>query len=144
MFDLEEQGKSFEWIVLPFPGIQEGGAAFFNDQIQFMGAIKQDNRAKEKVAKEFIYSILQEEVQAQLTDLGVFPVLSDMDRLYENEDKMDQLEKHTHMSLRIPNPFKWRTAMEGLRGLFQELISGNNHALTDINKVLEQCVGSDS
>jgi len=144
MLELEEQGKSFEWIVLPLPGIQGEGAAFFNDQVQFIGAVKQDNPAKEKVAKEFIYSILQEEVQAQLTDLGVFSVLSDMDRLYENEEKMDQLEKHIYMPLHIPNAFKWRKGMEGLRDLFQEFISGNNHVLTNINQVLGQCVVSDS
>ncbi|MGI6705769.1 MAG: ABC transporter substrate-binding protein [Clostridia bacterium] len=144
MLELEEQGKSFEWIILPFPRIQGGRESFFNDQVQFMGAVKQDKPAKEKVAKKFICSILEEEVQAQLTDLGVFPVLANMDRLYENEEKMDQMEKHIHMPLRIPNAFKWKKTMEGLQGLFEELISGNNRVLTDINKVLEQCVESDS
>jgi len=92
LFDLrrlQESGKGINYKVYPLPLDEDTG--FYIDQVAAYGLIKQDNSDKEQLCILFLKSLLDQEMQSRLNELGMFSVLNDI-QLYSDDPEMEMLE----------------------------------------------------
>ena len=88
--NLQQSGKGLEFRIFPVP-LKEGGK-LYQDQIAAYGILKQESPEKTQLCVLFLKGLLEEEVQKQLTDLGMFSVRKALE-LYAEDDEMKILEK---------------------------------------------------
>jgi multiple sugar transport system substrate-binding protein len=87
--NLQQSGKGIEFSVFSVP---TGNAGQYQDQVAAYGVLKGDSDEKTKLCIQFLKGLLDEEVQRQLTDLGMFSVINNMS-LYAEDSEMHVLEK---------------------------------------------------
>ncbi len=87
---LQQSGKGVAMRVFPVPMGQSG--RFYQDQIAAYGVLRQDSSKKQRLCTLFLESLLEEETQKQLTDLGMFSVRKDL-QLYAEDEEMKILEE---------------------------------------------------
>lgn len=89
---LQSQGKGFEFAIHPV--INENGYGLYTDQIAAFGLHNSiDSLDKEEICVLFLKGMLEEEHQRKLTNIGMFPVIKDINNLYEDDEAMTILEK---------------------------------------------------
>ena len=87
---LQQSGKGVAMQVFPVP--MEKGGKFYQDQIAAYGVLRQDSSEKQKLSILFLRSLLEEDTQKQLVDLGMFSVRKDL-QLYAEDEEMKILEE---------------------------------------------------
>lgn len=89
MRNLQAAGKGIEYQVYPLP--IEGDSGFYMDQIAAYGLLTQENGLKERLCILFLKSLLEEEAQSNLNNIGMFSVLKGLE-LYADDGEMQPLE----------------------------------------------------
>ncbi len=87
---LQQSGKGVAMQVFPVP--MEKNGKFYQDQIAAYGVLRQDSSEKQRLCTLFLRSLLEEETQKQLTDLGMFSVQKGL-QLYAEDEEMKILEE---------------------------------------------------
>jgi len=87
--NLQLAGKGTEFQIYPIP-VQSG--RLYQDQIAAYGILKQESAEKAKLCVLFLKGLLEEDVQRQLTELGMFSVMNTF-RLYMDDPEMNILEE---------------------------------------------------
>jgi len=87
----QEQGKGFRIKVGSIPLEEREG--FLQDQISAFGIMKQEDSDKLKYCIEFLKFLTTKDVQIELKQLGMFPVVNDVGKIYSDDIEMGMLEK---------------------------------------------------
>lgn len=87
--NLQQAGKGIDFRVFAVPAVSGGQ---YQDQIASYGILKGDSEEKKKLCILFLKGLLEQEVQIQLADLGMFSVLKDLS-LYADDAEMNVLEQ---------------------------------------------------
>ena len=87
--NLQQSGKGLEYRIFPVP-MKEGGK-WYQDQIAAYGILDHGSPEKTQLCTLFLKGLLEEEVQMQLTDLGLFSVMEAY-TLYGEDEEMKILE----------------------------------------------------
>lgn len=107
---MQEQGKGFRIKVASLP--LDTDKMFLQDQVSAFGIIKQQNSEKVKYCVDFLKLLLTKEVQAELKQLGMFPVVNDVGEIYLDDPEMNELEKNISMYRWGPDDPYWNSMLK--------------------------------
>ncbi|NLI60065.1 MAG: carbohydrate ABC transporter substrate-binding protein [Clostridiales bacterium] len=113
---LQSQGKGFELGISILP--LEGKEGLFQDQIISYGLIKKDDKEKTEMAIAFLKSLLNDEAQIDLKRIGMFPIVKDIDGIYENDPEMQILEERLENFKFYPNDSYWQDNIDEIMKIF--------------------------
>ena len=108
---MQEQGNGFRIKVVPLNGTEK----LLQDQISAFGIIKQQNSEKLKYCVEFLKLLISKEVQAEIKQLGMFPVVNDVGEIYSDDPEMNELEKKVPMYRWGPDDQRWNNMLKNHR-----------------------------
>jgi len=103
----QEQGKGFRIKVANIP--LDGRERLFQDQVSAFGIINQEDKNKLEYCVKFLKLLLDKEVQAELKQLGMFPVVNDVGEIYSDDPEMSQLEKNISVYSWGPDNKYWNS-----------------------------------
>ena len=113
---MQSQGKGFELGISILP--LEGKEGLFQDQIISYGLIKKDDKEKTEMAIAFLKSLLNDEAQIDLKRIGMFPIVKDIDGIYENDPEMQILEERLENFKFYPNDSYWQDNIDEIMKIF--------------------------
>lgn len=116
---LQASGRGVECKVYPLPG--EGESALYMDQVAAYGVLNQADENKKELCILFLKSLLREEAQNRLKDIGMFSILKGL-QLYEEDKEMLVLEQSLDRVAAGP----WGEDYKPAENLLNELLGGNN------------------
>jgi len=107
---MQEQGKGFRIKVGSIPLDKDG--KLLQDQISAFGIIKQQDGEKLKYCIDFLKLLISQEVQVQLKQLGMFPVVNDIGEIYLDDPEMNELEKKISAYRWGPDEQYWNSMLK--------------------------------
>lgn len=114
---LQDSGKGFQFRVTAVP--LSGKEGLFMDQVAAFGILKQEDPEKLKICAELLLSLLNEDAQISLKELGVFPVITGVDPIYVDDPEMGILERMLKNCLYGPD----EADFPGFRQALQEALA---------------------
>lgn len=118
----QSAGKGFELGVSSLPNQDSNG--LFQDQIISYGLIKREDSRKKAHCVSFLKSLLEEEAQMDVKNVGMFPTVCDIGYIYEEDPEMHLLEKYNTNFTFGPRERIWKDnqgkVMETLRRLGED------------------------
>jgi multiple sugar transport system substrate-binding protein len=108
----QEIGKGFDFTVVGIP--TDGKVGLFTDQVAAYGLLKQSKPEKKELCVEFLEGMLDDVHQEYLREIGMFSVLYNTAKLYDELDPMSVLEESIEFYTMGPNGNRSQELMKAL------------------------------
>ncbi|WP_034327807.1 extracellular solute-binding protein [Alkaliphilus transvaalensis] len=122
---LQNEGKGFNYTVALYPTGSLGKPVAMSNMVGSYGVSKQDNEEKLSMIIEFLKFIVEDEHQADLGRLGVFPVKKQVGNIYLDDPLMTLLYQNLHNTTIIPPHPNWKEIDTILQEEIEQGILGN-------------------
>ena len=125
--EAQAQGKGFNLGIYSLP--MEGKDGLLQDQIVSYGLIKNDDEIKKYYCIAFLKSLLSEEAQRELNKIGMFPIIKDIESIYENDPEMHMLEQNLTSFIYSPDEKFWQIHKYEIMDILEPKSEGDSDIL---------------
>lgn len=138
--DRFRSGDGFEFMVANYPIGERKLPLSFNNSVSAYGIFKQEDENKLKMIIKFLKFITEDTNQMELKRLGVFPVKSNMNDIYENDVHMKKIGDCLSYTIPLPKHKKWRDIDRILQSQIRLAIMGEKTAEEAIEEARKQYI----
>lgn len=139
--DLRSKGEGFDFAIANYPIGDKRIPTNLSNNVSGYGVFKQEDKEKLNMCIKFLKFLIEEDSQRGLEKLGVFPVITGIDDLYENDEKMKKIEDCLLYTQVLPKHKNWKDIDRILQNQIRLAIIGeksSEEALEEAKDQVEQ------
>ncbi|MFZ5966422.1 MAG: ABC transporter substrate-binding protein [Bacillota bacterium] len=136
--DLRRQGQGFEYAVVNFPIGDSGIPISVANNVSAYGIFKQEDPKKLEMCVKFLKYVTEDQYQAELYKLGVFPAKKTVENIYKNNRMMARIEETMPYAKGLPRHPHWMTIDGILQSQIRQAVLGSKTVEEALNEARQK------